>query len=286
VTPGQPDEGRFFNLAQAVNKFARAVLGTRLHEKLRSTGLFRRLRSRLHSASEQPLVRRPKDLWESGKSSEVEFWRRYLVTKGLEWPDDYASRLDPEHSFHERLLKFLPPHGPSSEPIAVLDVGAGPLSVLGRQVPGRTIELTAVDALANEYDRLLDEVRLRPPVRTQQCAVEKLLDLFKPDQFDFVYMQNALDHSLDPLLGILQMLAVVKPGCHVVLFHAVNEAEVEHYEGLHQWNFYDVEKKFVIWNPSVNICVSDLLSRLADITVEPVPLPDKEWLLVSLRKRP
>ena len=39
-------------------------------------------------------------------------------------------------------------------PARVLDVGAGPLSSLGTHVPGRDVEIIAVDPLADIYDEL------------------------------------------------------------------------------------------------------------------------------------
>lgn len=171
-----------------------------------------------------------KKKWESEKSSEIEFWRSWFKTKGLDWPHDYNHRMDPNADFQERLAKCLP----KQRDVSILDVGAGPLTKLWKVCPMHNLDITAVDALADDYDKLLMEFGIVPLVRTQSCDVEKLLDIFQFNSFDLVYMCNTLDHSYDAVEGINQMLGVVKLGCYVLLDHAINEAENANYGGLHQ----------------------------------------------------
>jgi hypothetical protein len=61
------------------------------------------------------------------------------------------------------------------------------------------------------------------------------------------FARNALDHALDPLPIIHNMVAVVRPGCYVVLRHAVNEAVTEDYEQLHQWTFDERDGRCIVW---------------------------------------
>ena len=82
--------------------------------------------------------------------------------------------------------------------------------------------------------------------RTQQCAAEELTSLFAPDTFDFVGARNCIDHSRDALLAMQQMLEVVKPGCSVLLHHAICEADRQGFQGMHQWNFYAQDGDFWI----------------------------------------
>jgi SAM-dependent methyltransferase len=192
-------------------------------------------------------------VWNAALPEETDFWRKWFETKGLVWPESYAWRVDPNYEFYPSLRPYV--NLPKDSTVKVLDVGAGPLTVLGKVWPGYKLDITAVDPLAHEYDKLIEEFKVTPLVRTKYGHGENLLDLFPESSFDLVYAENCLDHSYDPLLCLSQMLAVVKPGCYVATDHLVREGENEKYAGLHQWNF-DVKgifhKRFVIWRPGAN----------------------------------
>ncbi len=139
-------------------------------------------------------------------------------------------------------------HNHCSVNVSILDVGAGPLTILGNVLEGYNIKLVATDPLAPLYDQMLLDASLTPPIRTVFAPVEGLSAFFDHSSFDIVYCRNALDHSADPVGGITEMLRVVKVNGTVVLRHSTNEAEREQYKGFHQHNFDCREGKFVIWN--------------------------------------
>jgi len=186
--------------------------------------------------------------WKAGLPEEVGFWRAYLSTGGLEWPEEYRHRLDPDAAIQDEVLNDVLDELDVDE-VELLDVGAGPLTVLGKRHRTKAVRITAVDPLADEYNRLLDELGIEPPVRTGACTGEGLLERFEPGTFDVAYARNALDHGVDPLKSIQNMLAVVRPGGAVVVHHFVNEGEAADYEGLHGWNFDEREGRFLIWAP-------------------------------------
>jgi SAM-dependent methyltransferase len=204
--------------------------------------------------------------WEAGKAPEVTFWRAWLATKGLDYPWDYEPRLDPAQPLQERITQHL--GAPPGATVSILDVGAGPLTRLGKRWEGRIVWITAVDALAEQYERLLRDAGITPPVLTQPGEVERLTERFPKNSFDLVNIENALDHSYDPLLGIRQMLEVVRPGGYVLLLHDVNEAHRTGYVGFHQWNFCADNGHFIIWNPQNRVSVNDALGDIAEITVD------------------
>jgi SAM-dependent methyltransferase len=190
-------------------------------------------------------------LWRSrtlGLLSEVYFWRRWIESEGLQWQEEYRRRLDPGRPLLPHVAAYV--SRLAVEPVRILDVGAGPVTVLGYRLEGKQIDITAVDVLARTYDRLWARRNVLPPVRTQFADAERLTEIFAPRSFDFVYSQNSLDHAARPWRAIEQMLEVVKPGCYVVLSHAIDEAENEGYSGLHQWNFSERDGDFIIWRPS------------------------------------
>jgi SAM-dependent methyltransferase len=216
--------------------------------------------------------------WRFGIRSEVRFWDRYFRTKGSDWPETYPLRFDPGLPLQARPAALLP----SQSEVDVLDVGAGPLTYLGKTQPGRRIRITAVDPLADEYDRLLSQHGIRPLVRTQKLAAEQLTERFPPESFDLVFARNSIDHSFDPELAIGQMISVVKKGGYVLLEHQPNEAEGEHYTGLHQWNFsMSASGDFMIASRLRSVNMTRKYAAQCRITCEMVRDEEAEVLVVT-----
>jgi hypothetical protein len=205
--------------------------------------------------------------WRRGKSSEVDFWAGWLVgAPGTEqWKSDRDERLNPETEIRDPLVRDELARNPAEE-ISILDVGAGPVTWLGFRYPGKTLTIVAVDPLAEEYDRLLREAGLEPPVRTIRVAGEELLEHFGARKFDIAYATNALDHSADPFTIISNMVAVVRSGGAVLLRHKRNEGESARYGGLHQWNFDVVDERLVLWNNAAQVDVGSSLEGRAQTT--------------------
>jgi SAM-dependent methyltransferase len=202
--------------------------------------------------------------WRTRKSSEVDFWAGWLVgAPGTEqWASDRQSRLDPDTQIRDPLVRAELERIPADE-ISILDVGAGPVTWLGFRYPGKTLTIVPVDPLADEYERLLREAGLDPPVRTIRVAGEALLEHFGSRRFDIAYATNALDHSADPFTIISNMVAVVRPGGVVLLRHKRNEGEGARYGGLHQWNFDVLDDDLLLWNNAVEVNVGSALEGRA-----------------------
>jgi SAM-dependent methyltransferase len=205
----------------------------------------------------------PQEIWAGALEDEIAFWRECLRTQGGKWPDNHRFRLDPESLIQEHITKHLTGIGSR---VRLLDVGAGPLTIVGKRWPGHDLELTAVDALADTYDALLREFKIKPPVRTRRCDTERLSDEFMENSFDVAYALNTLDHSYEPLQAIRQMVEVVRPGGIVLLQHYPNEAERESYDGLHQWNFDWVNDDCVLWRPNAKWFLREELAGQATVT--------------------
>jgi hypothetical protein len=185
-----------------------------------------------------------RDLWRRRRSSEADFWRDWVQTGGSWWPEERAERLAPDSRLAGRIARLVD-RVPQTE-VSILDVGAGPLTSLGKHHPTKRLSITPVDPLAPKYDRMLDEAGIVPPARTIDCAGEEVADRFGPDAFSIAYARNALDHSADPLRVIRAMIEVARD--FVLLEHERNEAEHQRYHGLHIWNFDLEDERFVIWN--------------------------------------
>lgn len=171
----------------------------------------------------------------SGFDSETDFWREWLQTRAMGKEDKFSFRLDPEapvQPYYAHLIDKIP-----RENIDVLDVGAGPLTTIGKVHPGKRLTITAVDPLADTYQALLDETGLQPPAVTIKCAGEDLTRFFKDRRFDLVFAENALDHAEDPVKIIGEMIALCRPHGIVSLVHFAMEGDLQSYRGLHTWNF-------------------------------------------------
>jgi SAM-dependent methyltransferase len=206
-------------------------------------------------------------LWRRRAGSEVDFWADWLAgAPGTEqWADDRRLRLDPATEIRDPIVRAELDRSPADE-ISIIDVGAGPLTRLGYCFPGKTLQIVAVDPLAEDYDRLLREANLEPPVRTIAVAGEALLEHFGSRTFAIAYASNALDHSADPLGIISNMVALVRPGGVVLLRHKRNEGASAQYGGLHQWNFDVVDEDLVVWNNAVSVNVGAALAGRASTT--------------------
>lgn len=203
-------------------------------------------------------------LWRGRRGSEVDFWAGWLVgAPGTEqWTSDREARLSPATEITDPVVRAELERNPAEE-ISILDVGAGPLTMLGYQYPGKRLTIVPVDPLAEEYARLLRDAGLVPPVPTIPVAGEALLEHFGSRRFDIAYASNALDHSADPLTIISNMVALVRSGGVVVLRHKRNEGESARYGGLHQWNFDVADDGLVLWSSAVEVDVGSALEGRA-----------------------
>jgi SAM-dependent methyltransferase len=200
----------------------------------------------------------------AGLRSEIAFWDKVLRTGGWRWREDHRRRLDPAAPLQGWIAQMVDPL--PGEELRILDVGAGPLTNLGKTHPTRRLHITATDVLAHEYDALLEKYRISPPVRSVYAEAERLSEVFGENAFDVVVATNSIDHTRDPVEAIRQMIRVAKPGRMVLLDHAENEADHEGYQGLHQWNFSVEDGRFVLRNRErVPVDVGETFAALAEI---------------------
>lgn len=242
------------------------------------SGALRRLRG--GSAPSTPAGSRPAaEAWKDAQDGEVTFWRKYFETKGEKFPGSYETRFDHDLPLQPAIAELIAvPEGGTAR---LLDVGAGPLTFLGRKDPRWTLELTAVDALGAEYTALIEEFGLNPPVPVIACETERLSEKLPAGSFDLVTARNTLDHSYDPVAAIRQMLACAKPGAALLLIHRRDEGVREGYRGLHQWNFQYEGGTLIVWRPDTRTDVGEALAGAA--TVERC-WQDGPWEHVVIRK--
>jgi SAM-dependent methyltransferase len=185
--------------------------------------------------------------WQALTPEETAWWDTWLRTKGDQWPDDFARRIDAAQPLPPLIEELLAESGtPNGSRLRILDLGSGPLTNVGARSERYEVEVVPVDPLADEYNRLIDKYGIVAPNPTSAAEAERLDHRFPPHSFDLVWACNSLDHSHDPVLGLYQAFQVLKPGGHLILTFHRNEADHGGYEGLHNWNFDMRNGAFVI----------------------------------------
>lgn len=207
------------------------------------------------------LLNKQLESWADGISDEIRFWHIWFATKGGQWPQEYAERMNPRNPLNDLIRKKLQGFVGKAR---ILDVGAGPISIVGYCDREIDFELVPVDALAPVYQRLYAEYGSAPPVPTMFAPAEDLSSFFINQRFDLVHCRNALDHSFDPVRGLEEMLRVVKIGGSIILAHHRNEAESGSYDGFHQYNMDVINGQFVIWNKTEHHAIEELFKNYAE----------------------
>jgi SAM-dependent methyltransferase len=182
-----------------------------------------------------------------GIKMEAKFWEKWICQRDGKWKDDFEYRTSPVSlvvGFHKEIIDSI-----NLTEISVLDVGAGPLTAIGKRHPAKKIIITATDPLADEYNLMLDRHKITPPVRTVNVSAEKLADVYRGKKFDWINAQNSLDHAVDPISVIEGMSVLLSNNGILSLFHEINEGLEEGYRGFHKWNFAPCENGFIVWNP-------------------------------------
>jgi hypothetical protein len=192
---------------------------------------YQRRRDRNFATRRAASRRREQVDWERALQDELGFWR-WSLEQG-----HFTDRLDPHRPLQPELAGLLEQGVRGSCEALVVDVGSGPLTTVGCTW-ARPLRVMAIDPLADHYNALMDRLGVVPPVRPVMGAAENLLSVISAESADLLVMNNALDHSFQPLQCVMNLVAAAKPGCFVYLNHFANEAERESYRGLHQWNIF------------------------------------------------
>lgn len=221
-------------------------------------------------------------LWQLGKFHEKQYWDKYIKNYKRKPFDQMKLKLDPDLELQEYVYKCLPNN--LTDNISILDVGAGPLTILGKKYQGKSIGLRAVDPLASDYNRIFEKYAIDRPVITEYCEAEQLLSKFKKNQFEIVHARNSLDHGYEPMESIKQMVEIVKPGHYVIIKNYINEAEHACYQGMHQWNFSIQNNRYMVWNSLAKYDVQEELKNIADVTFSIVLEHKRETIIAYIQK--
>ena len=183
-----------------------------------------------------------------GIIDEYRHWEGVLDGTYKEHHDQFIHRLQIDAEVQEPHLGILEELNRSFaiEEIAILDVGAGPVTSINNLYKGVRLNITAIDALGYYYYYLLKKHGMEPPVRTQSYDGEVIARHFPKESFHWIYARNSLDHMESPVECIQGMLPLLKPGGMISLFHFPNIGSLCNYCGFHQWDFFLKDNDFCI----------------------------------------
>jgi len=203
--------------------------------------------------------------WAKGLPEEVVFWEQALMDPQKNWRiDEFQQRTDPQLPLQDDLRFLLEKN--TGNVIRILDVGSGPLTRLGKRWDDKLIEITATDPLADEYNKIFGNLGIVPLVAPVKIKGEELSSAFQSNYFDLAYASNSLDHAINPLEVIRQMISLVKLGSSVYLWHFVDSGINERYKGLHQWNFSRSHQDLIIHDGKEKLSVRKGLGSSVQVT--------------------
>lgn len=205
-----------------------------------------------------------RQLWEQGIHEEIDHWQKALTDPNAPTYNLVRQRLDPQRPLDPRFRELL--QTPPGHRARILDIGSGPLTIMGYVWEDRQVDLHMIDALADEYNKIMAQAGIVPPVSPIQCHAEEIAQQFEPNSFDLIHSFNALDHAYAPLEALKQAMTLLKPGGWIYLRHKVNEGK-RIYGGLHQWNFCEENGQFIIWNMRERFVAREHLTPLAQAQV-------------------
>ena len=198
------------------------------------------------------------------------FWRRWLARRGGMDEAVFRAALDPYQPISEYHCQFIDDiPGPV---VRILEVGSGPLTLLGKRHATKRLDIVPTDLLADDYARMLAARGVVPPIRTILADAQGLVNQFGEAAFDYVTANNCIDHCADPVRALTQMLGVVKPGGWVSLRHREHEGARHAHRGLHKWSFGLEAGKPILFNRSVRIDLTTITADWGIMRLIPEPL--------------
>lgn len=221
--------------------------------------------------------------WMKGILYEVAFWNAtYKRKASREWILNDA-KLNHEIELHNfDAAAFLRERMLVEENPLVLDIGCGMTYFTGNLLGGKPINMQFVDPLAHFYNDILEKYKVTKAPRITFGMMEYLSAFYPEKDVSLAIIQNALDHSENPIKGIIQSLAVLKPGGILYLKHYPNEAEKEQYRGFHQFNITIEDGCYIIWNKDNRVNVNELVKDFAEVEVSTYDNPDE--IIAVIRK--
>ena len=219
--------------------------------------------------------------WSDGIVYEIAFWNNVYRWKHtfqgmMNW-SKYGGIIDLEKYDANAFLTTIP------NPL-VLDVGSGlsyaPGNHIERHGQLEKLDIHYIDPLAFQFNNILHTYHKQLP--EIEFGMIEYLSAFYPDHsVDMVIVQNALDHSANPIKGIYEALDTLHIQGILYLNHHPNEAVIEQYKGFHQYNICIEDDNLIIWNQSERWDINKILAPIAEVKV---CLGDEGHIIAIIKK--
>lgn len=145
----------------------------------------------------------------------------------------------------------------------IVDAGCGMSFCNGDKLDGKQLNVCYIDPLAPFFNKIIEKKKLDLP--KIDFGFIEYLSAFTPIKPNLIIVQNALDHSKNPLKGILECIESLEIGGVLYLRHFINEAETENYRGFHQFNISIENDDMIIWNKETKTNINAFLKDFTDI---------------------
>lgn len=161
--------------------------------------------------------------WLDNIMSEVEYWVKEVANAQGRRHEYNISCRNKTVFTHKSISKMI-----KTDEI-VLDIGCGLMSKFGNRLEdGSKVQLVPVDALAHFYNQINGRIHdgLREGYQCRFGMFEFLGNIFGQGFADYIVIDNALDHCIDPWRSLVECLYVLKREGHMFLNHRRAEARL------------------------------------------------------------
>ena len=153
--------------------------------------------------------------------------------------------------------------------VKILDIGAGMSFMPGEFIIDRKgekqpLNIHYIDPLADYYNQIAQHCHVDVP-KVEFGMMEYLSAFYPEHDVTLAIIQNALDHSANPVKGVLEALNALKKGGILYLNHHPNEAEYEQYRGFHQFNICIENGELIIWNRESRYNINEIVKEYARV---------------------
>lgn len=204
--------------------------------------------------------------WIKGIPCEITFWNNVYIHK--KWRDWFLHgyRLGHDINLHNFDAKSFLKNLDSHKKNIVIDLGCGLSYMTGNMIDGTPIDIQYVDPLADYYNDIIKRTKVKAPL-IKFGMMEYISSFYNKDEVALIIIQNALDHSENPIKGIIESLRCLRIGGILYLKHYPNEAEKESYRGFHQFNIDIDNGKMIIWNKTEKYVLDDIVGTFTEISI-------------------
>lgn len=200
--------------------------------------------------------------WVDGIPYEIAFWEGVFSykkrVKGLMGYSRYGKEIALEDFDVQSFLS-------DKENPIVVDAGCGMSFLNGDKLGNKQLNVVYLDPLAPIYNKIIKQKKLSLPEVT--FGFIEYLSSFITQKVSLIIIKNALDHSKNPIKGVMEAIECLEIGGILYLRHFENEAETENYRGFHQFNISTKNEELIIWNNISTNNINELVKDFASVKV-------------------